>query len=89
MLTLKREREQKVMKVSKVKELLSVYSDDDELMIAWNDRHAFEYVLDRELPLEIWEKAVTRFDRGDLQDFNDECHYQVVIVKDELEKVSK
>ena len=74
------------MKVSRIKELLSTYSDDDELMIAWNDRSAFEYILDRELPLEIWEKAVARFDKGDMQEFTDECHYQVVIVKDELEK---
>ena len=76
------------MKVKRVIELLSAYSEDDELMIAWNDREAFEYILDRELPTEIWEKAVTRFDKGDMQEFNDECHYQIVLVKDELEKVA-
>ena len=73
------------MKVSQIKELLSAYSDDDELMIAWNDRQGFEYVLDKPLPQEIWEEAVTSFDRSDMQDFNDECHYLVVTAKDKLQ----
>ena len=73
------------MKVSQIKELLSAYSDDDELMIAWNDREGFEYVLDKPLPKEIWERAVTKFAHHDLQDFNEECHYLVALAKDELE----
>ena len=62
------------MKVSQIKELLAGYSDDTELMIAWNDREGFEYVLDKPLPTQVWERAVERFDRHDLQDFNDLCN---------------
>ena len=72
------------MKVSQIKELLSAYSDDDELMIAWNDIQGFEYVLDKPLPKEIWEQAVASFDRSDMQDFNDECHSLVVVAKDKV-----
>lgn len=74
------------VKVSKVKEMLSAYSDDEELMIAWNDKENYEYILEKPLPVEIWEKAVEKFDFIDLQDFNDECHYLVVLAKDELEE---
>ena len=73
------------MKVKEVKELLSQYSDDDELMVAWNDRTQFEYVLENELPIEIWTEAVRVFDRADLQDFNDECHSIVVVAKDKVQ----
>ncbi len=73
------------MKVSQVKELLSAYSDEDELMIAWNDKTQFEYILEKELPNEIWQEAVRVFDRADLQDFNDECHSIVVTAKDKIE----
>lgn len=72
------------MKVAQIKEYLSAYSDDDELMIAWNDKTQFEYVLDNELPNEIWQEAVRVFDRADLQDFNDECHSLVVVAKDKV-----
>lgn len=74
------------MKVSQIKELLAGYSDDTELMIAWNDKDQFEYVLDQPLPTQVWERAIARFDRSDMQDFNDECHYLVVLAKDELEE---
>lgn len=74
------------MKVSKIKELLSEYSDDTELMIVWNDKDQFEYVLDKPLPTQVWEKAVEAFNHSDMQDFNDECHYLVVLAKDELEE---
>ena len=77
------------MKVSQIKELLAGYSDDTDLMIAWNDKDQFEYVLDKPLPTQVWERAVEVFDRGDMQDFNDECHYIVVTAKDELEGASK
>jgi hypothetical protein len=73
------------MKVSQVKELLSAYSDEDELMVAWNDKTQFEYILEKELPNEIWQEAVRVFDRADLQDFNDECHSLVVTAKDKIE----
>ena len=73
------------MKVAQIKELLSQYSDDEELMVAWNDRTQFEYVLDNELPIEIWQEAVRVFDRADLQDFNDECHSIVVVAKDKVQ----
>jgi hypothetical protein len=73
------------MKVKEVKELLSQYSDDDDLMVAWNDRTQFEYVLEGELPIEIWAEAVRVFDRADLQDFNDECHSIVVVAKDKVQ----
>jgi len=73
------------MKVAYIKELLAQYSDDDDLMVAWNDRTQFEYVLDNELPLEIWTEAVRVFDRADLQDFNDECHSIVVVAKDKVQ----
>lgn len=73
------------MKVFEIKELLSHYSDDDELMILWNDIKSFEYICDKPLPPEIWEKAVKYFDRGDAQDFNDECHHMVIIAKNEVE----
>jgi hypothetical protein len=73
------------MKVSQVKELLSTYSDEDELMVAWNDKTQFEYILEKELPNEIWQEAVRVFDRADLQDFNDECHSIVVTAKDKVE----
>ena len=46
------------MKVAYIKELLSQYSDNDDLMVAWNDRTQFEYVLEGELPIEIWQGAV-------------------------------
>ena len=72
------------MKVAQIKEYLSAYSDDDELMIAWNDKTQFEYVLDKELPNEIWQEAVRVFDRADLMDFNDECHSLVVVAKDKV-----
>jgi hypothetical protein len=72
------------MKVAQIKEYLSAYSDEDELMIAWNDKTQFEYVLDKELPNEIWQEAVRVFDRADLQDFNDECHSLVVVAKDKV-----
>jgi hypothetical protein len=73
------------MKVAQVKELLSNYEDDNELMIAWNDRTQFEYVFDGALPIEVWQEAVRVFDRADLQDFNDECHSIVVTAKDKIE----
>ena len=73
------------MKVSQVKELLSAYSDEDELMIAWNDKTQYEFILDKELPNEIWQEAVRVFDRADLMDFNDECHSLVVTAKDKVE----
>jgi hypothetical protein len=72
------------MKVAQVKELLNAYSDEDELMIVWNDKTQFEYVLDKELPNEIWQEAVRVFDRADLMDFNDECHSLVVVAKDKV-----
>lgn len=72
------------MKVAQIKEYLSAYSDEDELMIAWNDKTQFEYVLDKELPDEIWQEAVRVFDRADLMDFNDECHSLVVVAKDKV-----
>ena len=77
------------MKVLQVKELLAGYSDDTELMIAWNDKDQFEYVLDKPLPTQVWERAVARFDRSDMQGFNDESHYLVVLAKDELEESKK
>ena len=73
------------MKVAYIKELLSQYSDDDDLMVAWNDRTQFEYVLENELPIEVWQEAVRVFDRADLQDFNDECHSIVVVAKDKVQ----
>jgi hypothetical protein len=73
------------MKVAQVKELLNAYSDEDELMIAWNDKTQFEYILEKELPNEIWQEAVRVFDRADLMDFNDECHSLVVTAKDKIE----
>ena len=73
------------MKVAQVKELLSAYSDEDELMVAWNDKTQFEYILEKELPNEIWQEAVRVFDRADLMDFNDECHSLVVTAKDKVE----
>ncbi len=73
------------MKVAYIKELLSQYSDDDDLMVAWNDRTQFEYVLEGELPIEVWTEAVRVFDRADLQDFNDECHSIVVVAKDKVQ----
>ena len=73
------------MRVKEVKELLAQYSDDDELMIVWNDKTQFEYVVDKELPNEIWQEAVRVFDRSDMQDFNDECHSIIVVAKDRVE----
>lgn len=73
------------MKVKQIKEYLSAYSDDDELMIAWNDKTQYEFVLEGELPAEIWSEAVRVFDRADLQDFNDECHSIVIEAKDKVE----
>ena len=74
------------MRVAQVKELLSAYSDNDEPMIAWNDRTQFEYVLDKELPIEIWQQAVKTFDLSDMQGLNDQCHDLVVDAKDKLEE---
>ena len=77
------------MKVSQIKELLAGYSDDTELMIAWNDQDQYEYILEKPLPTQVWEKAVARFDLGDLQDFNEECGSQVLWAIDQLEVESK
>lgn len=75
------------MRVAQVKELLSAYSDNDELMIAWNDRTQFEYVLDKELPIEIWQQAVKTFDLSDLQHLNDQCHGFVLDAVFQLETI--
>jgi len=73
------------MKVSTIKEYLNEYSDDDELMIAWNDRTQFEYVCEGELPLAIWQEAVKEFAKADWRDFNEDCHSIVVVAKDKIE----
>jgi hypothetical protein len=69
------------MKVAQVKEYLSAYSDEDELMISWHDKTNFEFIFDKELPDEIWQEAVRIFNRADLQDFMEECHHFVVVAK--------
>ena len=69
------------MKVKQIKEYLNAYSDEDELMIAWNDKTQYEFIYEGALPDEIWSEAVRRFNRADLQDFNEECHNFVVVAK--------
>lgn len=73
------------MKVKQIKEYLNAYSDEDELMIAWNDKTQYEFIYEGALPDEIWSEAVRVFDRADLQDFNEECNHYVVVAKDKIE----
>jgi len=73
------------MKVSKVIECLNDYSPDDEIMISWWDREGFEYVMDKPLPLEIWEMAVAKFDRSDWSSWSEDTHSFVIVAKDLLE----
>ena len=64
------------MKVSQIKELLAGYSDDTELMIAWNDKDQYEYILEKPLPTQVWEKAVANNNGLELNDY-----HEIVIVK--------
>ena len=75
------------MKVGAIKKLMSEYSDDTELMIAWFDKDQYEYVFGRELPQAIWEKAVAEYDKADLSEFNEHCDYFVYWAKDQLSEV--
>ena len=73
------------MKVAQIKEYLSAYSDEDELMISWHDKTNFEFIFDKELPDEIWKEAVRIFNRADLQDFMEECNSIVIEAKDKVQ----
>ena len=72
------------MKVSRIKELLAEYSDDTELMIAWNYKEDFMIESD-----ELWAEAVLFYEDTSLEGFNDDCRWAVSEAEYKLEKVSK
>lgn len=60
------------MKVARIKELLSEYSDNDELMIAWNDKE--NLLVDDE---QTWSKAVEIYEDSEIYGFNDDCRWAI------------
>lgn len=60
------------VKVSQIKELLSAYSDDTELMIAFNDKENLSVDDDQ-----TWNKAVQVYDDTELTGFMDDCRWAV------------
>lgn len=61
------------MKVSKVIEYLSDYGPNDEIMVAWFDRAAFDYAMDQTLPDNVWSNAVAAFDDSDTSEMSEIC----------------
>lgn len=59
------------MKVSRIKFLLSTYSDDTELMISWNDKEGFT---DDD---QLWSEAVKLYDESALFGFGDDCRWAI------------
>ena len=71
------------MKVKEVKELLAQYSDDDELMIAWNDSDILSYI--SESPNDkAWSRAVTIYEDSSLEGFGDDCRWAIREALDEV-----
>jgi len=60
------------VKVSQIKELLSAYSDDTELMIAFNDKENLSVDDDQ-----TWRKAVQIYSDTDLSGFNADCQWAI------------
>lgn len=60
------------VKVSQIKELLSAYSDDTELMIAFNDKENLSVDDDQ-----TWSKAVQIYNDRELSGFSDDCQWAV------------
>lgn len=59
------------MRVSEIKELLAEYSDNDELMIAWNTKEGFT---DSD---EVWKEACYIYDFAMLEGFADDCRWAI------------
>ena len=74
------------MKVSQIKELLAGYSDNTELMIAWNDKDDLMIESDQ-----VWQEAILIYEDTSLDGFNDDCRWAVneAEYKLEREKASK
>lgn len=68
------------MKVSQIKELLAEYSDDTELMIAFNDKENFMIESDQ-----LWSEAVKVYEDSEIYGFNDDCRWAI----NEAERASK
>ena len=60
------------MKVSQVKELLAGYSDDTELMIAWNDKD--DLMIENN---ETWKEAILIYEDTSLDGFMDDCRWAI------------
>ena len=60
------------VKVSQIKELLSAYSDDTELMIAFNDKENLSVDDDQ-----TWRKAVEIYEDSEIYGFNDDCRWAI------------
>lgn len=60
------------VKVSQIKELLSEYSDDTELMIAFNDKENLSVDDDQ-----TWSKAVEIYEDSEIYGFNDDCRWAI------------
>ena len=51
------------MKVEEVVEAMSHYNPESEIVVIWYTRDEFE-IDDEEVPLEVWQRAVARFEKG-------------------------
>ena len=71
------------MKVKEVKELLSQYFDDDELMIAWNDSDILTHTHGHP-NAKAWSRAVTIYEDSSLEGFGDDCRWAVREALDEV-----
>ena len=69
------------MKVSQIKELLAGYSDDTELMIAWNDKDDLMIKSDQ-----VWQEAILIYEDTSLDGFNDDCRWAVNEAEYKLER---
>lgn len=63
------------MKVKEIKEVLSKYGDDDELIVEYWDKSFIEFLADIELSDDSWAQVVKKYERGEfsfIEDWNDE-----------------
>lgn len=63
------------MKVARIKELLSEYSDDTELMVAWNDSEMLNGY--ENTNAETWIKAVRVYEDSEITGFGDDCRWAI------------
>lgn len=74
------------MKVSHIKQLLSAYSDNTELMIAFNDKESFYNYWNEPMSDEMWLKAVEVYENNSLEGFGDDCRWAINEAEFQLEK---